>query len=173
MFSSRRPFSPHSCISVVSRKGRLNSRLVSRSFRFLAAGKEPLAGSRVRQRREPGGSWVRGPCVLRHLKSQHAGARMAPSPKQMRLLGEQNALPGGDRQNLSPFSSAPCQRGRQGLLLLSSAPPGDQSPEADHLPENVQLNRSPKCFLSAKSKPAHRGREHEKSEAISQTPSGI
>ena len=72
---------------------------------------------------------------------------MAPSPEQIHVSGEQNALPGGDRHSLSPFPFDMGQRKRQGLLHLSSAPLGDQSTEADHLPANVQLNRVPNVYL--------------------------
>lgn len=72
---------------------------------------------------------------------------MAPSPEQTRVSREQNTIPGLNRHSLSPFPLDMGQRKRQGLLHLGSAPPGNQSMEADYLPENAQLNRVQNVYL--------------------------
>lgn len=73
---------------------------------------------------------------------------MAPSPEQMHIPREQNALMQGNRHSLNHFLFDKGQRERQGLFHLSSASHRDQSTEADHLPEDVQLNRVPNVCLS-------------------------
>lgn len=73
---------------------------------------------------------------------------MAPSPEQTHVSREQNAVLRGNRHILNHFLFDKEQREGQGLLHLTSVPHGDQSTEADHLPENLHLNRVPNVCLS-------------------------